>query len=156
MDNVVTNGTASDGTSSSTLQGLSSSVSTQVGNRSPLLCPACGDQVGHRLQNLKRHILSMHLPCWICCPYPNCIWRGSRPEEFERHLAKEKCGPKPSRDQYEIYDTNLVLDMILEAGTSVDIATSYALDFVAERALELGKEEEWKDRWGRQSQGRRF
>jgi len=131
------------------------SPSASTGNRSSLLCPGCGIQVGHRLQNLKRHILSTHLPCWIYCPYPLCAWRGSRNEEFERHLTKNQCGPKPSREQYQIYDTNLVLDLILEAGTSVDVAASYALDFVAERAMELGKGEEWRDRWGRQMQGRR-
>ena len=43
--------------------------------------------------------------------------------------------------------TGLVLDWILE-GVSVDTAADYALDFVAERALELDKEEDWQNLWG--------
>jgi len=62
-------------------------------------------------------------------------------------LDDQQCGPTPEREQYEIYITDLVLDWILE-GVSVERAASYALDFVAERALELGKVEEWRDLWG--------
>jgi hypothetical protein len=56
----------------------------------------------------------------------------------------------PEQGLYEIYVTNLVLDWILE-GVSVDTAAVYALDFVAERAVELGKEEGWKNLWGKRS-----
>ena len=43
----------------------------------------------------------------------------------------------------------MVLNWI-EDGTSVETAATYALDFVAERALELGFVEEWKNLWGGQ------
>jgi hypothetical protein len=98
-------------------------------------------------EELRRHILSFHLPCWIYCPYMTCAWRGHREEDFQRHLNNQQCGPEPEREWYEIYVTDLVLDWILE-GVPVERAANYALDFVAERALELGKVEEWRDLWG--------
>jgi Zinc finger, C2H2 type len=110
-----------------------------------MTCPKC--QVSFkRPQELRRHILSIHLPCWIYCPYTSCPWRGRRREDFQKHLDTQKCGPKPEQ-LYEIYVTGLVLDWILE-GVSVDTAADYALDFVAERALELDKEEDWQNLWG--------
>jgi Zinc finger, C2H2 type len=118
----------------------------------PVLCPECKVPF-KRQQELRRHILSLHLPYWIYCPYPGCSWRGHRKEDFQSHLDHQKCGPKPERRQYEIYVTGLVLDWIIE-GASVERAARYALDFVAERALELGKAEEWRDLWGARSRGR--
>jgi hypothetical protein len=47
-----------------------------------------------------------------------------------------------------IYNIKMILDFIKD-GVPVRTAEQYALDFVAERALELGKEEEWEDRCGR-------
>lgn len=119
-------------------------------NQRPVFCPECREQVGHRQQNLKRHILSMHLPCWIYCPHPSCTWRGTRKEELNKHVDKEQCGPKPERDQYQIYDTRLILGWILEDDVPLNVAVGYALDFVGERARELGKVEAWRDLWGRQ------
>lgn len=118
-------------------------------NQSPMLCPECKEQVGYRQQELRRHLLSNHLPCWICCPYPSCSWRGTRKEELKKHLIKDKCGPMPEREQYQIYNTNLILGWILEDDTPVQVAASYALDFVGERARELGKVESWRNLWGR-------
>lgn len=64
-------------------------------------------------------------------------------------MDNQKCGPKPERERYEIYVADLVLEWILEEpGISTKSATNYALDFVAERALELGKMGEWADLWG--------
>ncbi|KAI0003325.1 hypothetical protein BJV74DRAFT_524693 [Russula compacta] len=130
--------------------------SISTAEQPPLFCPECREQVGYRQQNLKRHILSMHLPCWVHCPHPSCSWRGTRKEELDRHMVKENCGPRPERGQYQVYDTKLILSWILEDNTPVEVAARYALDFVGERAKELGKEEAWKDLWGRPSQGRRF
>jgi hypothetical protein len=48
-----------------------------------------------------------------------------------------------------IYDVKLVLGYILEDGAPVERVEKYALDFVAERAVELGKVEEWEDLCGR-------
>jgi hypothetical protein len=112
----------------------------------PVFCPRCKDPYG-REEELRRHLLSFHLPCWIYCPYAPCTWRGHREEDFQRHLYDQQCGPNPEREWYEIYITDLVLDWILE-GIPVERAATYALDFVAERALELGKVEEWSDLWG--------
>jgi hypothetical protein len=67
-------------------------------------------------------------------------------------LDTQQCGPKPEPRLYEIYVTKLILDFIIE-GVSVDTAADYALDFVGERALELGKEGDWQDLWG--DRGRR-
>jgi hypothetical protein len=112
----------------------------------PVFCPKCKDPYAQE-EDLRRHLLSFHLPCWIFCPYPPCTWRGHREEDFQRHLHDQQCGPNPEREWYEIYITDLVLDWILE-GIPVERAATYALDFVAERALELGKVEEWSDLWG--------
>ena len=128
-------------------QGLPASISNQL----PVFCPECREQVGYRQQNLKRHILSVHLPCWIYCPNQSCTWRGTRKEELNKHIDKEQCGPKPERDQYQIYDTRLILGWILEDDVPFNVAVGYALDFVGERAIELGKVEAWRDLWGRQS-----
>jgi hypothetical protein len=100
---------------------------------------------------LERHILSLHLPCWIACPC--CFWRGSRREELVRHSEKSECAltfEKPhKRIQYriyQIYDTKLILDWILDDLLPVNIAANFALGFVKERAWELGREEVWAER----------
>jgi len=123
-------------------------------NRPPVFCPDCKEQVGYRQQELKRHMLSAHLPCWIYCPHPSCNWRGTRKEELNKHVDKEQCGPQPERDQYQIYDIRLILGWILEDDVPLNVAVGYALDFVGERAMELGKVEAWRDLWGCQSQDR--
>jgi hypothetical protein len=53
------------------------------------------------------------------------------------------------REQCQIYDTELILGWILEDDTPVQVAASYALEFVEERARELGKAGMWSDPWGR-------
>ncbi|KAI0290491.1 hypothetical protein BC826DRAFT_970425 [Russula brevipes] len=158
MGIIVTHLIAGDtvGTNTHDARQQTSSIGGATANQPPLLCPGCKEQVGYRPQELNRHILSMHLPCWIFCPYPSCTWRGTRPQELERHLETEKCGPKPEREQYQIYDTKLILGWILEDGTPVEVAARYALDFVGERAIELGKEEAWSDLWGNRSRGKRL
>ena len=127
-----------------------------IANQPPVFCPECREQVGYRQQNLKRHMLSIHLPSWIYCPHPSCAWRGSRKEDLKRHVDKQKCGPKPEPEQYQIYDTNLILDWILEDDIPLKVAAGYALYFVGERARELGKVDAWRDLWGHQLQERRI
>jgi hypothetical protein len=94
--------------------------------------------------------MCFHLPCCIFCPYPNCPtqWRGHRPDALARHLKKEGCGETPEKDQYQIYDIDLVLDMMKEGAASLSTAAGYAVGFVKERAGELGKEGWVKDPWG--------
>jgi len=70
-------------------------------------------------------------------------------DDLVKHLHKEKCGEKPRKDQYQIYNVEFVLGMIKDQGTSISIAAGYAVDFVIERARELGKEGWVKDPWGR-------
>ena len=65
-------------------------------------------------------------------------------------MKEQKCGPKPAREQYQIYDTKLILNWALNDNAPVEAVVRYALDFVGERALELGKVEQWSDLWGRQ------
>ena len=60
-------------------------------------------------------------------------------------MDKGKCGPKPEPGQYQIYDTKLILGWILEGDIPLKVAAGYALDFVGERAIELGKVEAWRD-----------
>ncbi|KAI0250316.1 hypothetical protein BJV78DRAFT_590033 [Lactifluus subvellereus] len=120
-------------------------------SKPPVFCPRC-NQPCARLQELKRHLLSNHLPDWIRCPHPHCRWRGHRREDLkshrEAHLNRQNCGPKLSREQYTIYDIDLVLGWILDDKQSVEKAARYALDFVSEKAQELGIEEEWANLWG--------
>jgi hypothetical protein len=49
-----------------------------------------------------------------------------------------------------IYDIKLIIEYVKD-GAPVRTAEKYALDFVAERALELGKVEEWEDLCGRRA-----
>jgi hypothetical protein len=97
---------------------------------------------------LDRHMLTSHLPCHIYCP--TCFWRGDRKEDLYQHLKVAKCGPRPTREQYQIYETKLILDWILNDGVPIEKAVCYALSFVYEKARELGKGEEWRDPWGRE------
>jgi len=62
----------------------------------------------------------------------------------------KRCHPGDEREPGMIYGLKLVVGYI-DDGTSVRRAEKYALDFVAERALELGKVEEWADLCGRQA-----
>ncbi|KAI0249375.1 hypothetical protein BJV78DRAFT_1155852 [Lactifluus subvellereus] len=106
--------------------------------------PSPSDFLAPGLDDVKRHVLSHHLPYWIFCCNPSCNWRGGRDDDFKRHL--EDCGPNSVRG--DIYDTKLVLDYIFEDGTAVEVAERFALRFIAERAFELGRVE-WRDLCGR-------
>ena len=70
-------------------------------------------------------------------------------EEFENHLKIHSSNPpKLQKGQYEIYDIEYILYFILNQQQSVDRVAGYALDFVGERARELGKVEWLNDLWG--------
>ncbi|KAH9977920.1 hypothetical protein BGW80DRAFT_1249572 [Lactifluus volemus] len=114
-------------------------------SQQPLLCPECQRPCGRR-QELKRHLLSFHLPFWIFCPYSRCPWRGHRVEGLKTHLCHQKCGPEPNRKQYEIYDSDLVVGWILDNGTSVKVAADCALAFVQGKAWELQMMEDFDHR----------
>ena len=46
-----------------------------------------------------------------------------------------------------IYDVELVLGWIRDGTISVDVAETFVIDFVQERARELGKVDLWRDPW---------
>jgi hypothetical protein len=91
-------------------------------------------------------MLSAHLPRWLHCPHLRCTWRGHRKEDFRAHL-KEHPSADPKVEPCHVYDSKVVLDWIKD-GTPVETAAGYALDFVSEKARELGFVEEWEDLWG--------
>lgn len=112
---------------------------------SRIFCSVCQKSYG-RQQELQRHMLSRHLPRWLHCPYWPCPWRGHRREDFRTHLNLHP-STDPEVEPRLVYDTRMVLDWI-KSGTSVETAAGYALDFVLEKAQELGFEEKWGDLWG--------
>jgi hypothetical protein len=81
------------------------------------------------------------------CPAPNCPWRGRRKDALNMHISnsKGKCGSKPKSPEKEcmIYDANLIIRWIREDSVSIEIAEMFALNFVKEKAKELGKENLW-------------
>jgi Zinc finger, C2H2 type len=114
---------------------------------SPTPCPKCNKPF-RRQQDLKRHIMSVHLPCWIYCSRSGCTWRGHRKDKLKRHLWKQKCGSKAWDKQYQIYEPKMILNWILKDQVPVGVGASYALVLAAEKATELRKEGEWTDFWG--------
>src|SRR5260221_14004122 len=115
------------------------------------ICPVC-EKSFNRYQDMERHFQSFHLPCWIFCPHSaqGCRWRGSRIDDFEKHLDTQKCGPKPEEQQYQIYDVKLVLSWVKDLQSRDDIsnAQNVAVDMVKERASELRRQEWLDDPWG--------
>jgi hypothetical protein len=99
-----------------------------------------------RPQDLRRHMLAIHLPYCLFCPVPLCRWRGAHKDQFKKHLQVSH--PGDDREPGSIYDTKLVLGYI-EEGSPVQNVEKFVLDFVAERAIELRKVEEWEDLCGR-------
>lgn len=92
------------------------------------------------------------------CPGATCTWRGTRKEELRKHVDKGQCLSleEEKHEQYMIYEPKLILDCIFEdtgivtpSTSKLEVATMYALAFVAERAMELQKTEMWEDLWGR-------
>ena len=113
----------------------------------PRPCPQCCKPF-RRQQELKRHIMSVHLPCWVYCSRSGCTWRGHRKDNLKRHLSKKKCGSKPWDKEYQIYEPKMILNWILKDQVPVGVGASYALVLAGEKATELRKEEEWTDFWG--------
>jgi hypothetical protein len=116
-----------------------------------LRCPwtACETATFGRPQECDRHVLSRHLPLSLFCPAQSCHWRGGRRDEFKAHWKKYHPGHEPEPGL--IYDTKLVLGYLFECRVPVERAEKYAFDFIADRALELGKVREWEDLCGRRA-----
>ena len=105
-----------------------------------------------RKQELERHRLT-HLPCWIHCPSLDCPWRGDRSDAFRRHwvVNHNDEGPVPVRKEFEIYNPTHLLQSVKEDVLTLDEAAEYACAMVEEKALKIGKEDIWRDLWGRRS-----
>jgi hypothetical protein len=70
--------------------------------------------------------------------------------QFERHLDAQQCGSNPEGSQCQIYNVKMVLSWIKNS-TGADAmltAQNIAVDFVKERAVELGRQEWLYDPWG--------
>jgi hypothetical protein len=65
----------------------------------------------------------------------------------------KKYHPGDGHEPGIIYDVQLILGYI-KGGAPVQKVKKYALDFVAERAIELGKVAEWGDLCGHQARGK--
>jgi len=113
-------------------------------------CKICLRESFYRRQELDRHIQRFHLPCWLYCPYSRCEWRGCRIDELQKHLDHQRCNQNSTEREYQIYDVKTILDMIrdAESNDSIRIAQDWAVDFVRERARELGKQGWFMDPWG--------
>ena len=62
--------------------------------------------------------------------------------------SKGKCGSKPKSEEVcMIYDAKLITQWIREDTVSIEIAEMLALNFVKQRAKELGKVNLWTDLW---------
>ena len=64
-----------------------------------------------------------------------------------------KCDPESKRKPGEVYNTKLIVGFIFDDGAPLETAVVYALDFVEERARELGALGEWEDLCGRREKG---
>ena len=114
-------------------------------------CKICPKEVSfQRPRDLERHFQLFHLPCWIFCPYFHYDWRGRCLNEFQTHLDQRQCNRNSPALKYQIYDVRWILDMIRDAESigSIRIAQNWALRFVHERAIELGKDWWVMDLWG--------
>ena len=74
-------------------------------------------------------------------------------DELDRHLNAHNYAQRPSEQEYQIYNVRTVLSWIRnsQADDPLSAAQTFAVDFVKERALELGKQEWLADPWGRQN-----
>jgi hypothetical protein len=115
--------------------------------RSTFDCRVC-KKSNSRQQELDRHYQTFHLPCWIFCPLDGCNWRGGRTDDFNKHWNTHQYDQKPAEEQYHIYNIKLVLDMIKDQGEDFSQIVQFAISFVGERALELGRQEWLTEPWG--------
>jgi hypothetical protein len=120
-----------------------------------LPCPVSGCPTSlSRVQDQRRHLLT-HLPHWIHCPVPDCIWRGDRYNAFLKHWGNDHPSriPVPDEDQYKTYDPQQLMKAISE-GVCIQDAQKYAISIVKKRALEFRKpelsENPWGSRWKKQ------
>lgn len=103
-----------------------------------MICPLCGEGA-RRGQEIRRHIIDVHLPDWICCPA--CSWHGSREDAFHKHI--EVCGANPELGEHKIYDPKLMLHQFLIDSVPFETVEMLALGWIEEKARELKKVDAW-------------
>jgi hypothetical protein len=131
----------------------SSSLLRLLISATPLSHTECEATFSHkRPQDVKRHVLALHLPYAFFCTISPCLWRGGREDEYSKHLENNHRGYE-KREPGQTYDKALVLRYIFENHAPLETVELYALEFIAVRAIELKKVEEWKDLCGRQAKG---
>jgi hypothetical protein len=73
-----------------------------------------------------------------------------------KHIEEKKCGAKPERvEQFEIYNTDLILHWLLNESAPLETVETYALGFIEEKARELGKVDKWGLKEWRKSKSQR-
>jgi len=115
-----------------------------------LPCPVSGCTSSlSRTQDQRRHLLT-HLPHWIHCPAPDCIWRGDRFNAFVRHWGNDHPSGNqvPNESQCKTYDPQPLMKAIYEGTLCIQDAQNYAISMVKNRALQLRKLELSEDPWG--------
>lgn len=55
-----------------------------------------------------------------------------------------------------VYDKELILEWILEESSPISVVAEYVLEFVQERATQLGKKDVWKDPWPMTKERQKF
>lgn len=113
-------------------------------------CPICG-RLFKRDQEKRRHIRSF-LPHWIYCHSPGCSFRCDRRDSLVSHWKGKHAGSgqapqKQQRSQYEIYDPEPFVTLIVSGQMLMEIVESIALSEVKTRAEELGKGSAWEENW---------
>jgi hypothetical protein len=115
-----------------------------------LPCPVsgCPSSLG-RTQDQRRHLLT-HLPHWIHCPVPDCLWRGDRLNAFVRHWGNDHPSgiQVPKEDEWKTYDPQPLMKAISEGTHCIQVAQKHAISMVKKRALELRKPELFENPWG--------
>ena len=124
---------------------------------SGLPCPVsrCQSSLG-RAQDQRRHLLT-HLPHWVHCPAPECIWRGDRPDAFVRHWGSDHPSVirVPNEDQCRTYDPQPLMRAISDGTLSIQAAQRHAISAVRRKASELQKPELFDNPWGSKSKKQR-
>ena len=114
----------------------------------PGLCLICG-RIFRRRQDRNRHLRTF-LPHWIHCPFPRCPYRCDRGDALALHWSKqhENSGQQaPRQQQYQIYDVDALVTLVVNRQMSMGFAIDTALSNVERRAQELDKEDAWERNW---------
>ncbi|KAI0268015.1 hypothetical protein BGY98DRAFT_938336 [Russula aff. rugulosa BPL654] len=74
-----------------------------------------------------------------------------------RRGLRQRCNQNSMEKEYRIYDVKAILDMIrcAESNDSIQNAQNWAVRYVQERAIQLGKNGWLEDPWGRSEQRQR-